>query len=210
MSDGMSARRVWIGPRLVLASKSSGRRQLLEAAGIAFEIASADVDERAIERAFLGQGGAVEGLAAALSRAKAVEASDRFPNALCLGADQVMTLEGEALHRSPTIEAARAQMRRLAGRTHKLTSAACIASDGQSLFEAEENAEMTMRPLDDEAIARYFALAGDAVLASVGGYQIEGLGVHLFETISGDHATIVGLPMLALLAWFRRSGFLAL
>jgi septum formation protein len=206
----MTAPPVWIGPGLVLASRSGGRRQLLEAAGIAFETAPADIDERAIEREYFAKGGAIEGLAAALARAKAVQVRTRMPGALCLGADQVMTLEGEALHRSPNIEAARAQMRRLAGKTHTLTSAACVARDGVPLFEAEEIAEITMRPLDDEAIARYFALAGDAVLASVGGYQIEGLGVHLFEAISGNHATIVGLPMLALLAWFRRSGFLAL
>ena len=206
----MSAPNVWIGPRLVLASKSAGRRQLLEAAGIPFESTLADIDERAVERAFLGQGRATEGLAAALGRAKALAVSARFPAALCLGADQVMTLEGEPLYRSPNIEAARAQMRRLAGKTHRLTSAACVARDGAPLFEAGEIAEMTMRSLDDSAIARYFALAGDAVLASVGGYQIEGLGVHLFEAISGDHATIIGLPLLALLAWFRQSGFLAL
>ena len=206
----MSAPRVWIGPRLVLASKSGGRRQLLKAAGIPFDTAPAAIDERAIERDYFAHGGGIDSLAATLARAKAVGASTRLPGALCLGADQVMTLEGEALHRAPDIEAARAQMRRLAGKTHRLTSAVCIARNGSPLFEAEDIAEMTMRPLDDAAIARYLALAGDAVLASVGGYQIEGLGVHLFEALSGDHATIIGLPLLALLAWFRQSGFLAL
>ena len=201
---------VWIGPKPTLASKSAARRHILEAAGIPVEVAPAAIDERAVEQAFAHKGGAADKIAGVLARAKAIDVSARRPGALCIGADQVLTLHGEALHQSSSIDDARRQMRRLAGQTHVLTSAVCVARDGQSLFEAEDSAAMTMRRLDDSAIARYFALAGPQVLASVGGYQIEGLGVHLFEKISGGHATIVGLPMLGLLGWFRRNGSIVL
>jgi septum formation protein len=98
----------------------------------------------------------------------------------------------------------------LAGRAHRLVSAFCLARDGQALFKAADEARMTMRPLDPGAISLYLSLAGEAALASVGAYQAEGLGVHLFERIEGDHATIVGLPLLPVLAWLRRQGYLAL
>jgi septum formation protein len=206
----MTKKTIWVGPPPILASNSAGRRALLEAAGICPEIAPSLVDERAVETVFLDGGGNAAEIARVLARAKAIEVSGRRAGALCIGADQTLTLRGEALHQSPTIEAARRQMKRLAGHTHILTSAVCVARDGASLFEAEDRAAMTMRGLADEAIDRYFAVAGPAVLGSVGLYQIESLGVHLFERISGDHATIVGLPMLPLLAWFRRNGSLAL
>jgi septum formation protein len=206
----MTEKTIWVGPPPILASKSAGRRALLEAAGIYPEIAPPLVDERAIEALFAGSGGAMDKLAAILARAKAIEASTRHAGALCIGADQTLTLHGEALHQSLTIAAATRQMKRLAGQTHLLTSAVCVARDGAPLFEAEDRAAMTMRALDDDAIERYFVLAGPAILGSVGLYQIEGLGVHLFERISGDHATIVGLPMLQLLAWLRRNGSLVL
>ncbi len=206
----MSERSIWVGLPPVLASRSAGRRRLLEAAGIPAEVNPAAIDERAVEQAFVNEGGAPEKIAGVLARAKAVEVSLRRQGALCIGADQIMTLHGEALHKSPNIEDARRQMKRLAGNTHVLTSAICVARDGQPLFETEDSAEMTMRGLDDLAIARYFEIAGPKVLATVGSYRIEGLGVHLFEKISGDHATIVGLPLLSLLVWLRRGGFLAI
>ena len=206
----MTQQSIWVGPLLILASKSAGRRRLLETAGIPVVAEPASIDERFVERAFLGEGGAKEKIAGALARAKAVDVSARRLGALCIGADQVLTLHGEALHQSPGLEEALRQMQRLAGQTHVLTSSVCVALDGQIVFEAEERAEMTMRSLDAAAIARYFELAGPDVLKSVGGYQIEGLGVHLFEKISGDHASIVGLPLSRLIAWFQRSGFLAL
>jgi septum formation protein len=206
----MTKQMIWLGSPPILASRSLGRRELLEAAGIYPEIAPSLVDERAVESAFVHAGGAPEKIAGVLARAKAIEVSGRRAGALCIGADQTLTLHGEALHQSLTIEAASEQMKRLSRQTHILTSAVCVACDGAPLFEAEDRAAMTMRRLDDRAIERYFAVAGPAVLGSVGLYQIEGLGVHLFEKISGDHATIVGLPLLPLLAWLRRNGSLAL
>lgn len=202
---------LWIGrEKLVLASKSASRRRLLESAGLAFEVEPADIDERALESAFLAAGGESEALALALARAKALEVSARRPGAPCIGADQILTLEGRLLHKSETMESAARTLRALSGRTHRLTSAFAIARGGRILGEGQERADLTMRALDSRQIALYLACAGPAVLASVGVYQIEGLGVHLFDAIDGDHATILGLPMLKLLARLRGEGMLAL
>jgi len=202
---------LWIGrEKLVLASKSASRRRLLESAGLAFEVEAADIDERALESEFLAAGGRSEGLALALARAKALEVSARRPGAPCIGADQILTLEGRLLHKSETMESAARTLRALSGRTHRLTSAFAIAREGRILGEGQERADLTMRALDSRQIALYLACAGPGVLASVGVYQIEGLGVHLFDAIDGDHATILGLPMLKLLARLRSEGMLAL
>ncbi len=202
---------LWIGrEKLVLASKSASRRHLLESAGLAFEVEAADIDERALESAFLAAGGESEALALALARAKALEVSARRPGALCIGADQMLTLEGRLLHKSETIESAARTLRALSGRTHRLTSAFALARGGRILGEGQERADLTMRALDSRQIALYLACAGPGVLASVGVYQIEGLGVHLFDAIDGDHATILGLPMLKLLACLRGERMLAL
>ncbi len=202
---------LWIGrERLILASKSGSRRHLLEAAGLAFDIEAADVDERGLESAHLARGEPGETLAPALARAKAIEVSARRPGALCVGADQTLTLEGRLIHKSETLEAAADTLRALGGRRHRLTAAFALARDGRVLHEGQDHADMTMRALDSKQIAVYLACAGPGVLASVGVYQIEGVGVHLFEAIDGDHATILGLPMLQLLACLRREGTLAL
>jgi len=202
---------LWTGrEKLVLASKSASRRHLLESAGLVFEVEAADIDERALESEFLAAGGKSEALALALARAKALEVSARRPGAPCVGADQILTLEGRLLHKSETMESAARTLGALSGRTHRLTSAFAIAREGRILGEGQERADLTMRALDSRQIALYLACAGPGVLASVGVYQIEGLGVHLFDAIEGDHATILGLPMLKLLACLRREGMLAL
>jgi septum formation protein len=206
-----SAPSLWIArERLILASKSASRRRLLESAGLAFEVEAADIDERGLESGFLERGEPNEALAAGLARAKALDVSGRRPDALCLGADQILTLEGRLLHKSETLESAAQTLAALSGRTHRLTSAFAIARGGRLLDEGEAHADLTMRALDPRQIALYLACAGPGVLASVGVYQLEGLGVNLFEAIDGDHATILGLPMLKLLACLRREGMLAL
>jgi len=202
---------LWIGQeKLVLASKSAGRRRLLESAGLPFVVNPADVDERALEQARVARGESGETVAAALARAKALSVSARWPGAPCLGADQILTLDGRPLHKSETPEAAARTLAALSGRVHKLTSAFALVCDGRLLDEDQDSAELVMRPLDARQIDLYLACAGPAALASVGVYQLEGLGQHLFEKIEGDHATIVGLPMLKLLACLRRQGMLAL
>ena len=145
-----------------------------------------------------------------MARAKALAVSARRPQALTLGADQTLILDGQPMHKAPTRAAAAVALQAMSGRGHRLVSAFALARDGKILAEDSDSAEMTMRALDAAQIARYLDIAGPAVLASVGAYQIEGLGAHLFESISGDHATILGLPMLKLLAALRGLGLLAL
>ena len=207
----MPAPSLWIGPSpIVLASKSASRRALLAGVGLPFEVEPADIDERGVEDALSRRGDAGSGLALALARAKALAVSARRPQALTLGADQTLILDGQPMHKAPTRAAAAAALQAMSGRTHRLASAFALARDGAILAEDSDSADMTMRALDAAQIARYLDIAGPAVLASVGAYQIEGLGAHLFETISGDHATILGLPMLKLLAALRGLGLLAL
>lgn len=202
------SRSVWTRSRpLVLASGSRTRRTLLVDAGIDPEIVAPDVDERAIE-AGSGSFSPVE-LAACLARAKALAVASRMPERVVLGADQVLELDGDILHKAGSEMRLRAQLARLQGRTHRLHSAAAVAWAG-NLALVQASAALTMRSLDDNAIERYVALAGaDRLAASVGGYQIEGLGLHLFERIEGDHATILGLPLLPVLAQLRSMECLA-
>ena len=179
--------------RLVLASGSGTRRRLLQAAGLAFDVIAPDVDERALDADPLG-----------LARAKALNV--KAPGALVIGADQVLMCEGRVLHKSPTRAAAALHLAQLSGRTHSLTSAFAIARDGEILVTGVETARMTVRPLTPEAIGLYLDAAGPDVLGSVGAYHWEGLGMHLFERVEGDQSTILGLPMLKLLAALREIG----
>jgi len=198
------------GHSLILASRSEARRRLLASAGIPFEVDIAEIDERAVEDSFLSQGGAAEKLPGLLAQAKAVEVSRRHPGALCVGADQVLSLDGRRFHKPETIRDAASQLAALSGRTHRLTSAFAIAKDGRVACEAEDHADMTMRSLSATQIELYLRFVGDVALTSVGAYQLEKFGVHLMEKIRGDQATILGLPILELLSWLRREGALAL
>lgn len=198
---------VWRGTKpVILASQSAARQALLANAGIAFEAIPAEIDERAIQ---LASGLSSPGeIAALLAREKAVSVSLRHPGRFVVGADQTLAL-GERLFSKPVGRAQAAeQLRILAGRTHELHSAVAVARDGETLFADAIIARMTMRPLDDAAISAYLDAAGDAVTTSVGAYQLEGLGVHLFERIEGDHFTILGLPLLPLLKFLRSQGLL--
>jgi len=195
---------------LVLASKSASRRALLDACGLASETIAVDVDERGLERRHFTAGGSLEGLAAELARGKALAASALRPDAYCLGADQTLTVGTRLMHKARDRAEAAETLAALAGRTHRLTSAFCVARGGATLFVGSDAAELDMRPLDEATIRRYLDAAGPGVLASVGAYQLEGLGAHLFERIRGDHFTILGLPLLKLLASLRAEGLLAL
>lgn len=204
-------RQLWSGPGpLVLASRSAIRRALLSGAGFSVEAVAANVDERSIERTHFGSGGSLDSLASALARAKALAVSGLRPDAFCLGADQTLSLEGQLLHKSRDMAEAARSLAELAGRAHRLTSAFCVARAGQALVVEFDYADLRMRPLDEAAIARYLDLAGPGVLSSVGAYQIEGLGMHLFDRIEGDLATILGMPMLKLLAWLRAERLISL
>jgi septum formation protein len=198
---------VWRGTKpLILASQSPARQALLAKAGIAFEAVPAEIDERAIE---LASGlSSPSGIAALLAREKALSVSLRHPGQFVVGADQTLAL-GEWLFSKPAGRAQAAlQLRALAGQSHELHSATAVARNGEILFEDVSIARMTMRPLDGVAIRAYLDAAGEAVTTSVGAYQLEGLGVHLFERIEGDHFTILGLPLLPLLKFLRSEGLL--
>jgi nucleoside triphosphate pyrophosphatase len=206
-----SGQKVWAGKDpLVLASKSSSRYALLAAAGLEVEVFSPEIDERAVEERYFAEGGSIDGLALRLAQAKAVTASSLRMGAYCLGADQTLTVGGRLLHKPHDRVQAASSLAMLAGCTHRLTSAFCVARNGKPLFLENDTADLQMRPLDACEIARYLDLAGPPVLSSVGAYQVEGLGLHLFDRIDGDHSTILGLPMLKLLGWLRRRGLIVI
>jgi septum formation protein len=173
-------------------------------------VVAAEVDERALEDQHLARGGSLEGLACELARVKALAVSAIRPDAYCLGADQTLTLEGRIIHKSRDFDEAARTLAGLSGKTHRLTSAFCVARSGRPLVIDSDHADLQMRPLDPVTIWRYLDRAGPSVLASVGAYQIEGLGAHLFERIEGDHFVVLGLPMLRLLAWLRRESLISL
>ncbi len=200
---------LWRGKSpLILASQSRARQALLTNAGISFEAVTAEIDERAVQQA---SGLSAPGeIASLLAREKALSVSVRQPGKFVIGADQTLAL-GERLFSKPAGRAlAAAQLRALAGRSHELHSAVAVARDGKILFEAVAIAGMTMRRLGEAEIDVYLDEAGDAVTSSVGAYQLEGLGVHLFERIEGDHFTILGLPLLPLLAFLRSERLLGM
>ena len=198
---------IWRGKDpLILASQSRARQMLLANAGISFEAVPADIDERSVQKnSGLSAPGEIAGL---LAREKAGFVSSKNPGRHVVGADQTLAL-GNRLFSKPAGRAQAAeQLRLLAGHTHELHSAVAVARDGKIVFSNVVVARMTMRRLDEGEIEAYLDQAGQAVTTSVGAYQLEGLGVHLFERIDGDHFTILGLPLLPLLAFLRGEGLL--
>jgi septum formation protein len=194
---------LWRGEPLILASKSEVRRKLLEAAAIPVAVDPADIDERGVETKHANLG--PHEAALLLAREKAL-ATSRRRTGLVLGADQTLALGTRRFSKPAGRAAAREQLNALAGQTHALHSAAAIASDGKIVFEAVTTARLTMRALSGEFLDAYLDAAGERVTTSVGAYQLEGLGVHLFDRIEGDHFTVLGLPLLKLFAYFREAG----
>jgi septum formation protein len=174
---------------------------LLANAGIAFEAIPADIDERAMQKAS-GQTAPGE-IATLLAREKALWVSQRHPERYVVGADQTLALGSRLFSKPAGRAAATEQLQLLVGNSHELHSAFAVARDGKILFADVSIARMTMRQLGQSQIETYLDQAGDAVMTSVGAYQLEGFGVHLFERIEGDHFTILGLPLLPLLAFLR-------
>jgi septum formation protein len=193
---------LWRGEHpLILASQSRARQMLLASAGIEFEAVPADIDERSLQQgSSLSAPGDIAGF---LAREKALWVSTRRREEFVIGADQTLALEKRLFSKPAGRAGAREQLRVLAGRSHELHSAVAVARAGKILFESCTVARMTMRPLSEAVIDGYLDEAGEAVTSSVGAYQLEGLGIHLFERIEGDHFTILGLPLLPLLAFLR-------
>jgi septum formation protein len=199
---------IWRGRQpLILASQSRARQELLANARLAFEAIPADIDERRIQHdSGLSD---PDRIALLLAREKALAVSSVHPDRIVIGADQTLALESR-LFTKPTGRAqASDQLHALSGKTHELHSAIAVARNGSTIFETVSVARMSMRRLTENEIEAYLDAAGEVVTTSVGAYQLEGLGVHLFERIEGDHFTILGLPLLPLLAFLRSEGLLA-
>ena len=192
---------------LVLASSSVIRRAVLEAAGIPVEVRPAELDERAIEAQ--AATASPSEVALLLAHAKASAVAARMPGRIILGADQTLALKALRFSKPTDRAAARQQLLVLRGRTHDLNSAFAVVRDQNLLHGGAEVARLTMRTFSDEFLDHYLDEAADAITGSVGGYQLERVGIHLFDKIEGDHFTILGLPLLPLLAFFRRQGFIA-
>lgn len=191
---------------LVLASQSRTRRDLLTGAGILFDAEPADLDERAIEANLDTEDGPSVAMALALAKARFV--ANRRPDRLVIGADQTLNFNGQSLGKSPNRAVARAQLLAMRGATHYLHAAVVAVRNGETLFRHVDSATLTMRAFSESFLDAYLEAAGDKVTTSVGGYQLEGLGVQLFERIEGDHTTILGLPLLPLVAFLRQHGCL--
>lgn len=193
---------------LVLASGSPYRRKMLEAAGLAFRVVPADVDEGAL-KSRLASGGKRQSpaeVATALARAKAEAVSAAHPDALVIGADQVLALDEELFDKPGDLAAARQQLERLRGREHRLVSAVALARRGHIEWTHVDEAVMAMRAFGTGFLDRYLAEAGAELCGIVGAYEIEGPGIQLFDRVAGDHFTIIGLPLVPLLAELRARG----
>jgi septum formation protein len=193
---------------LVLASKSKGRRLALEQTGVPFTIHPAEIDERGVEQEVRRNGGDADAVAIELATRKALVVAAANPGRIVLGADQVMSCEGRSFEKPRDLKVAAEQLRFLSGRSHRLHSAVALVRDQSVLLKTVCCADLDMRKLSSAFIDSYLKQLGDEVLTSVGCYQLEGLGVHLFESICGDHWTILGLPLLPVLDALRREGAL--
>jgi septum formation protein len=191
---------------LILASQSPFRRMLMENAGLAFMAEAARIDERAVETALAAQNPSPQDVAETLAIEKARDVAGRHPGALVIGSDQTLSLEGRVFHKPADMAEAKSHLASMSGRSHSLNCGIALVRDDETLWSHVSIAHLTMRPLSDALIDRHLARVGDRILASVGAYQLEGEGVQLFERIDGDYFTILGLPLLPLLAKLRDLG----
>lgn len=197
-------------PRIILASQSRARQKLLEAAGVEFRAEPAAVDEEAIREALnKDQAMPTEDVALILAQAKAAFVAGKYPHDYVIGADQMLEFDGHTINKAATLAQARAILIQLRGRTHRLISAVSVVHDGTTVWRHTEEATLEMRNFSNEFLGQYMAAMGNAVMRSVGGYQIEGLGIQLFAKVTGDIFTIQGLPLLPLLAFLRRQQVIA-
>ena len=200
-----AAEHLWLGAEsLVLASASRTRRLLLDAAGISVLVHPAEIDERSIEVGLQAKSVAPEGVAVALAEAKAGHVSRVLAGRYVLGADQTLALGSDQLHKARDLDDARRTLERLSGQQHSLHSGLALCRDGVTLWSHVETAKLHVRPLSKRFIECYLETMGNQALTSVGAYEYEGLGVHLFERVEGDHSTVLGLPLVPLLDVLRR------
>jgi septum formation protein len=210
MTDAADLHPLWLGAApLVLASSSRTRLSLLEDAGIPVEAMRPEVDERAVAAPQERRGVSADLIARSLAHAKALAISKQVLGRFVLGADQTLACGARLLHKPAGRDQAAEQLRFLSGRSHHLHSAVVIARSGKTVASVVGSARLTMRKLSPGMIERYLDAAGSSVTESVGAYQLERLGAHLFRRIAGDHSTILGLPMLETLAELRKLGLVA-
>ena len=191
---------------IVLASRSSIRRELLERAGIPNRAIPANVDEDAIKATCRSQALDVQTTALQLARSKALDIAHAEPGALVVGADQILDLDGDWLGKPRDRADAADQLRRLGGRSHHLVTAVSLVSDDSELWRHCDVATLTMTPLDAPQIEYYLDTVGESVFDAVGAYHVEGRGIRLFDHIDGDFFSILGLPLLPLLGELRARG----
>jgi len=203
-----AAMSLWLAPQpLVLGSRSSARRDMLMAAGIPVELKPADIDERAVEARAGGVGPAQAALL--LAQQKALAASVLAPGRVVVGADQTLAFGSRRFTKPKDRHGAFDQLYTLAGQTHELHSGVAVVKDGATMFSHVDTARLSMRALSENFLNAYLDAAGADAFASVGGYQLEKLGIHLFDRIEGDHFTILGMPLMPLLAYLREAGLVA-
>ncbi|SLN20899.1 Maf family protein [Oceanibacterium hippocampi] len=191
--------------RVVLASASIARARLLSSAGIEVTRQPAAVDEETIKESFRHSGAAAIDAAQALAELKARKISAREPDALVIGADQILRAGEDWFDKPADRAAARAQLLLLRGREHRLETAVAVARGGTVIWHHRESPKLVMRDFSEQFLDAYLAHAGDAILQSVGAYHLEGIGVQLFGRIEGDYFSILGLPLLALLGFLRQN-----
>ncbi|HWA60046.1 MAG TPA: Maf family protein [Caulobacteraceae bacterium] len=192
---------------VILASGSASRAQILKAAGVPFEAVSPGVDEAAAKQSLLAEALGPRDVADALAELKAVKVSARRPG-LVIGADQTLDLDGVLFDKADSVEEARARLRALRGRRHRLHAALVVAENGEPVWRTIESPTLSMRPFTDAFLEAYLARQGEAILSSVGCYHLEGEGAQLFDHIQGDYFAILGLPLMGLLDFLRRRGVL--
>lgn len=195
-------------PPLILASASPSRHALMQAAGLRFEAIAAAVDEAALKEAAHAEGARPADAAVLLADAKARAVARRRPDALVIGSDQLMVCDGRWFDKPVDLVQAGAHLRALSGRTHQLVNGTVAWRGGQRIWQNAAVATLTVRVLSEAFIAAYLAAEGEALLATVGAYRMEGLGVQLFSAVDGEHSTILGLPMLPLLGFLRQQRLL--
>lgn len=194
---------------LVLASASAARAKMLADAGVPFRVEPFDAGEEPIKARLIAEGRQPREIADALAEAKALDRSRANPDALVLGADQILVLESECISKSASLAEAAALLRRLRGNLHRLISAVVLARSGQPVWRHLDTATLWVREFGDAFIEDYLAGEGEALLSGVGCYRLEGRGIQLFSRIEGDYFTILGLPLLPLLAALREHGIVA-
>ena len=193
-------------PPLVLASQSAARAALLDAAELRFEARPARVDEAAVKQACRAEGADAAETALTLAALKAQRIRD--PHVLVIGADQILVCGDAWFDKPADLGGARDQLRTLRGRTHRLVTAVVCLRDGQEVWRHVAEPRLRMRGFSDAFLEHYLAAEGETILSCVGAYRLEGLGVHLFDDVQGEHAAILGLPLLPLLGFLRQHGVL--